>query len=309
MRKNFIGLVLIFIILLLPYNGYAMSTVDATEKIDIGKDCSLTLNYYYDNYNFDDLNVKIYYVASVEGDFQYHLSSSFSSLPVKINGLRADNEWDSLKDTLNAYIMADDIKELLSYSNQKEVISISGLKTGLYFVKTEKIDTSEYTLLFEPFLISIPNLEDGGTWNYDVSVYPKVSEYIYKYNKIKYTILKEWRDNKDSRPESVDIEIYKDGEFVDSQVLSSSNNWIYEFDAYDDGSEYFVVERNVLEDYDVSIVNKDNKFIIINTDSNYKVESPKTFDNVKLYLYLFVGSLIGVVLLIIGLVIGKKNLR
>ena len=52
----------------------------------------------------------------------------------------------------------------------------------VYFVKTEKVDTDDYSLMFDSFLISVPGLEEDGKWNYDVIVYPKAEEFVYNLN-------------------------------------------------------------------------------------------------------------------------------
>lgn len=305
--KKTITSILIFISLIIPYNIYALSTTEANEKIDINKDCSLILNYYYDNNDFDNTKVKIYHIADVTSDFQYQLSSDFSNYPIKINGLKANAEWQSIEQTLNAYIEADHINEKLLYSIKDDKVIVSDLKPGLYFIKTDKINTEDYTLLFDSFLISVPELISDGTWNYDVNTYPKAEEYFPKYDEITYTVIKEWIDNKNTRPNSIDIELYKDGNLVEKQTLSSTNNWTYQWITDDDGSSWTVVERNIPKGYNVTIQHKNKNFIIVNKDSNYKEENPKTGDNINLYLYLFIGSSIGLILLVISFIINKKH--
>lgn len=290
----------------IPCNVYALSTTEAVEKIDVMRNCSLTLYYDKLDYKLDNINIKIYDIASVLENFSYQLSSNFSNYPIVINGIKTDYLWNVLEDTLNSYILADNIKETFSYSIKDYVLEISDLHPGLYFVKTEQIDTDNYKLLFDSFLISVPNLEEDGTWNYDVSVYPKVEEYIPNYQKINYTVVKQWIDNKENRPDSIDIDIYKDGVFMKREVLSSSNSWMCNFDGVDDGSEWSVIERNIPSNYNVSILKNENNFIIVNTSLDYKSNNPKTIDNIYFYFYLFIISFIGIILLIIGLMIRKK---
>ena len=93
-------------------------------------------------------------------------------------------------------------------------VELDNITPGLYYVKTEKIDTADYTLIFDNFLISVPDLNEDGTWNYDVNVYPKAEEFIRHFEKITYTVLKQWIDDGISRPKSVDIEIYEDGKLI-----------------------------------------------------------------------------------------------
>jgi len=304
MRK-LIYVMFIFISLIIPNNIYAISTDKAKEIIDLDKLSSLTLNYNYGDYNFDNTKVKIYYIASINEEYKYQLSTDFSNYQLKMNNIKSTYEWDLLEQTINAYIEADKIKEMISMSIFDNTVIINDLEPGLYFVKTNKIDTLDYTLQFDSFLINIPDLLEDGTWNYDVYVYPKAEEYIKKYDDITYTVIKEWKDNKENRPKSVEIEIYKDGELVDNQILSSYNNWMYKWNTIDDGSIWTVVERNVPSNYNVSISNDNLNFIIINTDSTYQEDNPKTYDNIKLTLYLLLGSILGIILSIIGINLKK----
>lgn len=306
--KKFLNIITIILIsLLIPFNVYAISTTEAKEKIDLNKECSLTLNYYYDDYTFDDINVEIYYIASVTSDFRYQLSSNFLEYPIKINGIKTESEWTVLEETLNAYIEADDINPTFSRKIENNVVKLTKLKAGLYFIKADIINTKDYTLKFDSFLISVPNLNEDGSWNYELDINPKAEEYIKKYEKVNYTVIKEWIDNGEKRPNSVDIEIYKNGSLIETKVLTSDNNWSYTWTTDDDGSEWTVVERNVPYGYEVSIQTRNRNFIIVNTDPNSKGGNPDTGDNIKLYMYLFIGSFIGIILLVISSFIKKKN--
>ena len=304
MKKIIIPVLLIYLSLFMPSEVFALSTTEAKEEIDINRKSSLTINY---NNDLTDTEVKLYKIASVSKDFQYQLSTDFSVYPININGITSDLDWNILDNTINSYIVADGIEAFKTYFINDNFLKIENLEVGLYFVKMEKIDKDDYVLIFDNFLLSVPNLGEDGYWDYDVSIYPKVESYIPKYEKIDYTVIKQWRDDKVNRPKSVDIDIYKDGVLVDSQVLSTSNNFTYSFETLDDGSEWSVVERNILEGYNVSILNKNRNFIIINTDTHYEEDNPKTLDDIKIYLYLLIGTFIGIILLVVSLFLNIKR--
>lgn len=306
MKKVIIPVLLIYLSLFMPSEVFALSTTEAKEEIDINRKSSLTINY---NNDLTDTEVKLYKIASVSKDFQYQLSTDFSVYPININGITSDLDWNILDNTINSYIVADGIEAFKTYFINDNFLKIENLEVGLYFVKMEKIDKDDYVLIFDNFLLSVPNLGEDGYWDYDISIYPKVESYIPKYEKIDYTVIKQWRDDKVNRPKSVDIDIYKDGILVDSQVLSTSNNFTYSFETLDDGSEWSVVERNILEGYNVSILNKNRNFIIINTDTHYEEDNPKTLDDIKIYLYLLIGAFVGIVLLIVSLFLDIKRVE
>ena len=306
MKKKIFYIIIIIISLIIPTNVLAKSTTSALVEIDVNKKGSLVITYDYNDYQFDDTDVSIYQVAEVSNNFQYQLSSNFLTYPIKINGIKNEFEWDILEETLDSYITADNISATYDEKIKDNKVNLTNLTPGLYYVKPSIIDTSDYILKFDNFLISIPDLKDDGTWNYDALVYPKEEEYIPKYETINYTVTKTWIDDGKTRPESIDIEIYEDGNLFSSLSLSSENNWTYTWTTDDDGSSWTVVERNIKEGYNVTIQSKNKNFYITNTDPNYKEENPSTRDNIKLYLYLFISSLIGIILLVISLFNKKK---
>ena len=302
--KKIILSTLILISLILPIKIYSKNTSDALELIDTNKLNNITLNYSYDNQEINDVNVKIYFIASISNDFQYKVEDNFKDYNINFNEMKTNEDLNILKDTLESYIKADNIKETKKFNIKDNKVEIKDLKPGLYLIETDEINTEKYTLSFEPFLINLPDLNDG-YWNYNVNVYPKALASYPNYRTIEYTVIKQWQDNKENRPKKIDIEIYKDGNIVYNEILSLDNNWTFKWETIDDGSKWNVVERNVPNNYSVSILNKDKQFIIINTSNNEK--NPQTLDNINLYFYLLIGSFIGLISLIIVLILNKKK--
>ena len=306
MKKILLNVSLIFLVIF-PFKVFALSTTEDKEKTDIYKNASLTLNYDYEDYIFDNTLVNIYYIAQFTSDYQYILSDEFLEYQIEFNGLHTEYDWEILEQTLNSYIETDNIKEKYSLLITNNKIQISDLKPGLYFIKTDKINNKDYLFLFNDFLLSVPYFNDNGLLDNQIVANVKTEIYTPKYENITYSVTKKWKDSDKNRPRSVSIDIYKDNKLVEKRILSQNNNWTYSWDTVDDGSEWNVVERNVTADYKVSILKNDNNFIIINT-SIKEVDNPKTSDNIILFFYLLILSLIGVSLIIINLFIkSKKN--
>lgn len=305
--KKIILNIFLLISLIIPFCVNAKVTSDAKELIDINKLVNLKLNYGYDDYKFNDINVKLYRIASITENFQYELEDPFKDYKINVNGIKTNSEWDNLKQTLESYIKADNILELENYLIQDNKVEIKNLKVGLYLIETEVINTENYTLSFSSHLIQLPDLNADGYWNYDIEIYPKSNVFTPKYEKVEYTVIKQWEDNKQDRPKSVEIEIYEDENLVFNETLSSENNWTYKWSTEDDGSIWSVVERNVPEGYHVTILNNERNFIVVNTNSNYEEKNPQTIDNINLYFYLLIGSFIGLILLVITLIVNKRK--
>lgn len=304
MKNKIMFLLLIITVLLFPVKINALNTTEAKEKIDTSKDGILALNFVYDDLKFNNIEVKLYHVANFTEDFQFEMTPNFASYQIKLNGLKSDEEWNSVNETLDSYIEADaiDYDDVKSIDNNS--VLFTGLTPGLYYVKVPIITTDKYILKFENVLISVPLLYEDGTWNYEVKAFPKAENYELIYEEVQYSVVKVWKDKKWNRPNNVEIEIYKDGEFIENVILSSDNNWSYSWVALEDGSSWKVVERNVPKDYTVSIQKNNYIFTVVNSD---EPDNPRTGDNINLYMYLFIASLSGLALLSIGLILKDKK--
>lgn len=305
--KKIILNIFLLITLLMPFKVSAKMTSDAKELIDMNKLSNVTLNYSYDDYEINDVKVKIYHIATIQENFKYQLEDDFKNYPININNIKTNNEWDNVKQTLESYIKADNVPELKSYLIKDNKVGIKDLKVGLYLILTEVIDTKGYILSFSSHLLQVPDLNNDGYWNYNIEIYPKPNVFTPKYEIVEYSVIKEWEDNEKDRPKSIEVEIYKDGNLTFNQTLSSFNNWTYKWQTEDDGSKWTVVERNVPEGYNVKVINNDRNFTIVNTHSNYEEENPQTIDNINLYFYLLIGSFMGLILLVLALFLNKKR--
>ena len=176
--KKIVFNILILISLILPIKIYSKNTVDALESIDTNKLNNITLNYSYDNQEINDVNVKIYFIASISNDFQYKLEYNFKDYNINFNEMKTNEDLNILKDTLESYIIADNIKEKESYYIKKNKVEINDLKPGLYFIKTDKVTNNKSYLIFDNILINVPNLSIDGTWDYEIDIIPKIEEKI-----------------------------------------------------------------------------------------------------------------------------------
>lgn len=120
--------------------------------------------------------------------------------------------------------------------------------------------TGKYNYTTEPFLVQLPVTDmASNTWQYDLTVTRKV--------------LKVWDDSghASGRPESITVQLLKNGKVYDTVTLNKANNWRYTWDnlpKYDtDGSliEWRIVETAV-GGYTVSITQNGITTVITNTN-------------------------------------------
>ncbi len=286
-------------------------SISARGRVDEDAVCSLTLSYNYDSQSFSGLCIRIYRIAEITETNDYFLTGSFSDYPVAINSVKSRDEWKQLSSTILGYIVADSIlpnHETLTDENGEA--HFENLATGLYLVQGVRSDYNDGYCEFETFVISVPNTNENDEWMYDVTAYPKSIYVEVEPEDTTYTVNKLWKDagNENKRSDSVTIELYKDGEFIEEVVLSSKNDWSYSWTAPLDGAVWQAVESNVPNGYTVTIEQEGNYFTVINTYDDPEIP-PKTGDTsqMPIYIILLTVSGIGLVIVSIGALREKRK--
>lgn len=303
MRK-IIGAVLA-LALVLSFVGF---TAEAATFIDTDAKGSLSLTYSYDGQPFESLPIRIYRVAEVSAYADFTLTGDFQDLPVEVNNVKTQQEWREVASTLSAYVTAQEIApygELLTDAEGK--VSFTDLPLGLYLVYMVRADTEEGYCHFDGFMISVPTLDAEDNWVYDVLARPKSVQQVIVPKEISYTVSKLWRDEGHAqlRPQSISIDLYRDGEFVETVVLSEENNWTYTWTTIDDGAIWQAVETNVPEGYTVTLEQNGNYFFVTNSYEGSD-DPPDTGDIRNPRLYFVFMCVAGLGLVVLGLT-GKKK--
>lgn len=313
MRKIFKKTMLIVFSLLfalvLPVTANAVSTSEAGEPIDTDRLCSLTVHYGKKEKKFQGLEIRLFQVAELTEDNKYSLMGDFADYPVDIDNITGQAEWENVVSTLNAYIIADGITPTaIKTTDENGEVVFTDLSAGIYLVQGTEDITDGTVTSFKPFLIALPNLNTDKMWEYEVIVIPKSGENVPTGKEIAYSVIKQWRDagHTDKRPDSVEIEIYKNGKLYEKQVLSENNNWTYKWIAIDDGSEWQVVERKVPSQYTVTVSSSNTSFIVTNTYIGKTVNPPQTGDTTNIRLYFIVLCISGIGLIITGVCARKR---
>lgn len=308
-------IVLLFLVLL-PCRVQAVSTADAKEFISVEEKCSLTVCYGYDGTQFSDLSVKLYKVADVSEDFQYTLTTPFQSSALTLNGVSSNSEWNVIRSSLEAYILANHIPAHTSgVTDSTGRVFFSNLVPGLYLVIPENKTENPPHVVFDSALVALPGLNPDGFWQYQVTVNSKAELLppVEPDEEIQYKILKLWRgDNNDSRrPKKIEVEIFRNGIVHETVTLSEENHWTYTWTAKNDSAEWMVVERNVPTGYTATLEKRSATFILTNTriqDSPVKPwgDTPKTGDTSNIFFYMTMMYLSGTLLILLGIP-GKRK--
>lgn len=96
------------------------------------------------------------------------------------------------------------------------------------------------------------------------------------------TVRKIWEDDGKDRPDSVTVQLLRNGEVQDEIELNQSNNWIYTWSQLDADYHWSVTEADVPNGYKATYTTTGNTTTITNTEENKPVEPNKPADPVDL---------------------------
>lgn len=309
MKQNVILCILLCLcICFLPCTVCAASTADAVEPIRTAQACSLTVNYTHGKTVFADIPVQLYCIAEVSSDFQYTLTDAFRSTHQTVNGIQSANEWNTVRTTLESVTLSKKlVPDRTAVTDSRGSAAFSGLVPGLYFIMPVQISGDGVNYYFDSALVAVPNLNDKGTWDYDVTVAPKPGMDKPTGKEVQYKVVKLWQDNAHTelRPPSIVADIYCNGRIVESVTLSADNHWSYSWTATDNGDIWQVAEQTVPDGYVMFVEKHAAAFSIINAIPGVH-EPPQTGDSANIGLYILLLCLSGILLVILGAA-AKRN--
>ena len=261
---------------------------------------SLTLYYSKDGAAFADLEIGIYRVAEVLADGSFQPVEPFASWPINIQGITSQEQWNLVAQTLSSYIVAQAIapdRETLTGADG--TAHFPDLKMGLYFVEQVTAENNGGTYIFNRFLVYVPTPQADGAYLYQVEARPKCLSFT---PKSQYTVTKLWQDGgRSDRPGEVTVEIYRDGVLQETQVLSGENDWTYTwYVTQGDTAQWTVAERQVPQDYRVTVSQNGSNFTVVNTRQSPS-DIPQTGDTFSPLLWVALMGISGGLLLILSI--------
>ena len=313
-RNVLVALLLCVYFFFAPFCVQALSTSNVEEPIILNEECTLTLAYSLGGDTYSDVSAKLYKIADISSEITYSLTPKFASTNLIINGIKTQSEWNVICSTLEAYILADKISaDFTKTTNSDGVVCFDNLSSGLYLVITDEIVVDNTTVCFNSSLISLPNIDNNRNWEYNVTASPK-GELIPPTDpdeKTEFKVIKLWNDdnNQDKRPNSIEIEIFKNGTSYKTVTLSNENQWSHSWSDNSSGAKWTVIERNKPDGYTMTVEQRDNTIILTNIFiEDTPPSTPETGDTSNTMLYAIIMIISGSLLIIMG-IIGKRNVN
>lgn len=181
----------------------------------------------------------------------------------------ASSEWDTMARTIHGYVLQEQIPPTAAITSARSgEATFADLPVGLYLVVVDGMLVDDETIRysFTPAIVAIPSQAAGGDLDYAVVAEPKLEKMPLGKN-VHYKVVKQWNDggHRASRPHGITVDIYRDGELVQSVNLNDANNWSYEWSGVQARHEWSAVEHISDRRYTVSNQVQGTSIIITNT--------------------------------------------
>lgn len=248
-------------------------TAFAYTLIDTDKEVSLSLEYVSESTPLSGADFRIYKIADISSVNQYTLTEKFGNYSVSVEDLDSAG-WLNLATTLTAYASRDGIEPTANGTTDSTgTLAFDELEVGLYLVEGDNITIGNCTYIPTPFIISLPNLNTEDVWEYDVTVEIKFGQNIYvpapsgpSISTINISAVKVWKDDEsENRPESVTVQLLRNGTVYEEVTLSEENGWSYTWYSLNADNKWQLTEKDVPEGYTVSVSKDDQTFTVTNT--------------------------------------------
>lgn len=226
---------------------------------------SLSIAFFHDDKPIEGATFHINKVAEKKGS-EYVLTEDFEKYSVSLDDIENADKLGSLVTTFSACVARDHfIPYAEGVTNSKGRLHITDIEEGLYFVTGDNITINGTTYIPQPFIFAMP----GENKNYDVAVEPKYDLYVDNGPEtVNRRVLKIWDDGNNEngkRPESITVQLLKNGDIFDEVVLSEENNWRYNWEMLSAEDQWLVIEKEVPDNYVLSIAQQGVTFTITNT--------------------------------------------
>lgn len=194
-----------------------------------------------------NMQVSLYRVA----DENYNLVDSFSRYSIDLK-----QDVQGAANALENRILMDGIEaDTCVTSDSVGNASFTGLESGIYLVVGKEVFQDGVFYMPQVSLVSLSG-DLSVDLKYEMSDKPS-----------RIHVLKVWKkDNKKSRPKSIEVCLLRsDGIVVDKVILNSDNQWTYTWDNLSTSYTYSVMETTVPSGYKESCTREKDTIVLTNT--------------------------------------------
>lgn len=224
------------------------------------------------------VSFRIYRVASAylkDGDISFVYTDEFKNCGMEIGNF--SDAYLPVHLMVHATVNAIAFEEMTT--DEKGRVVFSDLQSGAYLIVP--VSTKEGYLNPSPFIVTVPMKDETqNKWIYSIDATPKIEADKDDTDEEKtYISVKKIWETYGKTPDSIKVSLIKDGEIVDSVVLSAVNNWYHRWDNLDKNHSWNVVETDVPSGYKASYEVSQMTVIIRNKDDDSDDETTTNPDD------------------------------
>ena len=230
----------------------------SAEKFDPARtgSISVTLTDQYEKTPIAGVELNVYHIATVgihtDEKLNYIYTEAFANTGIAIDD-------PALAAKLDLYLSETEVTAMKLCTDTNGAASCTNLPLGLYFVR--QINAVEGFAPCRPFLVTVP-MENADGYVYAVNASPKTE--IVKLTSI--TIKKVWNtDASTQAADSVTIQLLRNGNVVETAILSESNNWQITYTDMPESDAYSIKEVNVPKGFTATYKQNAYVFTVTNT--------------------------------------------
>lgn len=234
-------------------------------KAAAAADKTITLICRQDGTILSGMEWKLYRVGERDGS-EIAFVPALSGYSMDLGDLSPDTI-DTAAKTVESYLIAAGVQPIAQgKTGTAGELAFGGLENGLYLADGKNLQVGETCYFPSTMLIEIRDADAS----VDYDAYPKFYFTLLSGDEKKLTVKKVWNDDDNryqKRPDSLTVDLYKDGALNKTATLNEENSWTYSWTALDDGAEWTVAERDIPVPYKVMIDYNSTQFVIQNSDS------------------------------------------
>ena len=267
-----------FVLCLLLCGAWAPVKASAA---DLEANCTLDLYFIVgdEDHPMDGVTFRFYRVQSVAADGTLTgYTEKFQVAATVLTG-KVGNDEDMRKNaqSLLSFVAGHSVEpDRTAATDGEGGIHLTGLEPGCYLIQGSSKTYNGWIYTPTTVLITLsaaqPNVATHVKYGAEAISYPDPT--------VQRHVLKVWEDegSEDKRPESVTVDLFRDGELYASEVLSAENSWRHDWTNLNAGHDWQVAEREV-EGYTVSVSQTGTTFastFVITNTIDEDLEDPDT---------------------------------
>lgn len=211
------------------------------------------------SYAYSDVGFSVYRVAE-EVNGQYQFTKDFEGCGADLD-VKYNSEREALISALSAYVKANAVAPTASgRTDSAGKLIFDGLMNGMYLILGERSeDSTQYHFPAESLATLTGDLTvEIKHDDVDKPVIPPITTFV--------TVTKTWDVPEGTEtPDSVTVDLLRDGEVYNTVKLDESNNWTHIWSKLAPGHDWTVRETDVPDGYTSSIERIGTTFRITNT--------------------------------------------